>query len=80
MWRVERLDMTVCVKAALPTFRVAHTWQAPVARNAVEVAWLLFAAGHAPEAVPRVLAHDDAAGLSPWSSSTRDNTRHGRPS
>jgi aminoglycoside phosphotransferase (APT) family kinase protein len=42
---------------------VAGTWTAPVGRNAVEVAWLRFAAEHAPGAVPRVLAHDADAGL-----------------
>jgi Ser/Thr protein kinase RdoA (MazF antagonist) len=63
LWRVDTPDVTVCVKAALPTLRVAHTWNAPVSRNSVEVAWLRFAAEHAPQAVPRVLAHDGDAGL-----------------
>jgi Ser/Thr protein kinase RdoA (MazF antagonist) len=63
LWRADTPDLTVCVKAALPTLRVAATWNAPVGRNAVEVAWLRFAAEHAPRAVPRVLAHDADAGL-----------------
>jgi Ser/Thr protein kinase RdoA (MazF antagonist) len=63
LWRVDTPELTVCVKAALPTLRVANTWHAPVNRNAVEVAWLRFAAEHAPRAVPRVLAHDGDAGL-----------------
>lgn len=63
LWRVDIPDLTICVKAALPTLRVAGTWNAPVGRNAVEVAWLRFAADHAPQAVPRVLAHDEAAGV-----------------
>ena len=63
LWRVDTPDLTVCVKAALPTLRVAGTWNAPVGRNAVEVAWLRFAADHAPHAVPRVLAHDEGAGV-----------------
>jgi 5-methylthioribose kinase len=65
LWRVD-MDApgeTVCVKAALPTLRVADTWTAPVGRNAVEVAWLRFAAGQVPGAVPRVLADDAEAGL-----------------
>jgi Ser/Thr protein kinase RdoA (MazF antagonist) len=63
LWRVDTPGLTVCVKAALATLRVANTWNAPVSRNAVEVAWLRFAAEHAPQAVPRVLAHDGDAGL-----------------
>jgi Ser/Thr protein kinase RdoA (MazF antagonist) len=63
LWRVDTPGLTACVKAALPTLRVAATWNAPVDRNAVEVAWLRFAAEHAPQAVPRVLAHDGDAGL-----------------
>jgi Ser/Thr protein kinase RdoA (MazF antagonist) len=63
LWRVDTPGLTVCVKAALPTLRVANIWNAPVSRNAVEVAWLRFAAEHALQAVPRVLAHDGDAGL-----------------
>jgi 5-methylthioribose kinase len=63
LWRVDGLGPTICVKAALPTLRVADTWDAPVDRNAVEVAWLRFAAEHARGAVPRVLADDAEAGL-----------------
>jgi Ser/Thr protein kinase RdoA (MazF antagonist) len=63
LWRVDTPGLTVCVKAALPTLRVANPWNAPVSRNAVEVAWLRFAAEIAPQAVPRVLAHDGEAGL-----------------
>jgi Ser/Thr protein kinase RdoA (MazF antagonist) len=63
LWRVDAPGLTACVKAALPTLRVAETWTAPVDRNAVEVAWLRFAAQEAPGAVPRVLADDPAAGL-----------------
>src|SRR4051794_13086338 len=63
LWRVDTPGLTVCVKAALATLRVAHTWNAPLSRNAVEGAWLRFAAQHAPPGVPRVLAHDGDAGL-----------------
>jgi tRNA A-37 threonylcarbamoyl transferase component Bud32 len=63
LWRADTPELTVCVKSALPTLRVASTWNAPVGRNAVEVAWLGFAAEHAPQAVPRVLAHDPDADL-----------------
>jgi streptomycin 6-kinase len=63
LWRVDAPGLTVCLKAALPTLRVADSWHAPVGRNAVEVAWLRFAAEHTREGVPRVLAHDDDAGV-----------------
>jgi aminoglycoside phosphotransferase (APT) family kinase protein len=63
LWRVDTVDLTACVKAALPTLRVADPWTAPVDRNAVEVAWLRFACEEAPGAVPRVLADDPHAGL-----------------
>jgi hypothetical protein len=43
LWRVDLPGRTLCVKAALPTLRVADEWHAPVERNAVEYAWLSFA-------------------------------------
>lgn len=63
LWRVELPGRTLCVKAALPTLRVADEWHAPVGRNAVEYDWLAFAVRHRPEAVPRLLGHDPDAGL-----------------
>ena len=53
---------TLCVKAALPTLRVADEWHAPVERNAVEYAWLLFARQR-PGCVPGLLGHDPGAGF-----------------
>jgi aminoglycoside phosphotransferase (APT) family kinase protein len=62
LWRVDLPGRTLCVKRALPTLRVGDGWHAPVTRNAVEYAWLTFAARHSPRNVPRLLAHDPAAG------------------
>jgi aminoglycoside phosphotransferase (APT) family kinase protein len=62
LWRVDLPGRTLCVKRALPTLRVGDGWHAPVTRNAVEYAWLTFAARHRPRNVPRLLAHDPDAG------------------
>ena len=50
------------VKAALPKLRVKDDWFADVSRNAVEQRYLSYAARVVPDAVPRVLASDGAAG------------------
>ena len=63
LWRVDVPGQTLCVKAALPTLRVADAWHAPVDRNAVEVAWLRFAAEHVPGVAPAILADDPEAFL-----------------
>ena len=44
IWRVDVRDGAVCVKRALPRLRVAANWEAPVERNAFEVAWMEVAA------------------------------------
>jgi aminoglycoside phosphotransferase (APT) family kinase protein len=62
LWRVDLPGRAFCVKRALPTLRVGDDWHAPVTRNAVECAWLTFAARHRPGNAPRVLAHDPDAG------------------
>ena len=64
IWRVD-LDngRSLCVKRALPQLKVAAEWMAPVSRNAFEWAWIRFAFDLLPDAVPRPLAHDEAAGL-----------------
>ena len=53
----------VCVKRALPRLRVAQRWEAPVERNRYERLWMEAAAAAAPGAAPRILAHDDSAGV-----------------
>jgi aminoglycoside phosphotransferase (APT) family kinase protein len=62
LWRVDLPGRSLCVKRALPTLRVGENWHAPVTRNAVEYAWLAFAARHRPGNAPRLLAHDPDAG------------------
>lgn len=52
----------VCVKRALARLRVAADWQAPVERNSAEVAWMRTVGRVLPDAVPRILGHDEACG------------------
>jgi aminoglycoside phosphotransferase (APT) family kinase protein len=63
LWKVETPDRTLCVKGALAQLKVAREWRAPVSRNHVEYEYLRFAAPVCPGQVPRVLAHDESAGL-----------------
>ncbi len=63
IWRVDLPGRCICVKRALAQLKVAAQWRVSTSRNAYEWAWLCFAARHAPEAVPRPLAHDPEAGL-----------------
>lgn len=63
IWRVELARRAVCVKRALPQLRVTQRWEAPVERNRYERLWLEAAGRAVPGSAPRVLAHDDAAGL-----------------
>jgi aminoglycoside phosphotransferase (APT) family kinase protein len=52
-----------CVKRALSRLKVAAEWEAPVARNAAEAAWMRVAGAWMPGIAPAVLAEDMAAGL-----------------
>ncbi len=63
LWKIETSDRTFCVKGALAQLKVARQWRAPVSRNQVEYDYLQFAQRVCPGQVPRVIAHDDAAGL-----------------
>jgi 5-methylthioribose kinase len=63
IWKVELPAGAVCVKRALAQLRVKQLWEAPVKRNRFEVAYLRFAQSVIPGAVPKILAHDDDAGL-----------------
>ena len=63
LWKVELSTGVICVKGALAQLKVAHPWFAPVSRNHVEYEWLKFAQRVRPGHVPRVLAHDEDAGL-----------------
>ena len=60
---IETEDRRFCVKRALATLKVAARWEAPVIRNAAEVAWMRRAGAWLPDAVPAVLGEDRAAGL-----------------
>jgi len=61
--RVDAGGRTFCVKRALAKLKVAAEWRAPVERNHAEAEWLRVVAEIAPEAAPRLLAEDRAAGL-----------------
>ena len=63
IWRVDLARGPVCVKRALAKLRVKQDWFAPVERNAYEAAWMRRAAAVVPEAVPELLAQDEAAGV-----------------
>ena len=63
IWRVDLPDRTLCIKCALPELKVAQQWQAPIERNAYEWAWINFAAGHCPDAVPAPIASDPEQGI-----------------
>jgi aminoglycoside phosphotransferase (APT) family kinase protein len=63
IWLARTGGEAFCVKRALPKLRVAADWFAPVERNANEAGWFETVASFLPEAVPKVLAQDRAAGL-----------------
>ena len=63
IWRVDLARGPVCVKRALPRLKVEALWEAPVARNAYECAWIETVAKIYPQAVPKIIAHDSDAGL-----------------
>ena len=62
IYRAELPQGVVCVKRALPQLKVAAEWKVPVDRNRYEVEWLRVAGGIVPQAVPRLLGEDRAAG------------------
>src|SRR5687767_1248833 len=61
IWRVDLARGPVCVKRALARLRVAQVWEAPIERNRYEYEWFRVAGEAAPQAVPKVLAHEDGA-------------------
>lgn len=66
IWRLDIEDArgrrSLCVKRALTRLKVAADWSAPVSRNGFEWAWMQFASGVVPQAVPRPLARSAEAG------------------
>lgn len=63
IWRVDLASGPICVKRALARLKVADNWEAPVSRNAYEVAWMQTVHAIVPASVPEVLYHDPDAGL-----------------
>lgn len=63
IFKVEAGGRVFVVKRALSRLRVADEWLAPVSRNRHEADWLETVGRILPEAVPKVLARDDEAGL-----------------
>ena len=63
IWKVAIGSERYCLKRALPRLRVAQLWEAPVARNAFEWAWLKLAGTICPDAVPKLVAHEAKSGL-----------------
>jgi aminoglycoside phosphotransferase (APT) family kinase protein len=63
IWRVDLPQRSLCIKRALPQLKVAQEWNAPTERNAYEWAWINFAAGHCPGAVPEPIASDPVQGV-----------------
>ncbi len=61
--RVDVAGRSFCVKQALAKLKVAAEWRAPVARNHSEAEWIRVAGEIVPEAVPRLIGEDRAAGL-----------------
>jgi aminoglycoside phosphotransferase (APT) family kinase protein len=63
IFRVELPGGPICVKRALARLKVNAAWFAPVERNAAEAAYMRTVSRIAPQAVPRLLGEDRAAGL-----------------
>lgn len=61
--RVEAGGRVFCVKRALAKLKVAADWRAPVERNHAEAEWLRVAGEVDGDAVPEILAEDEAQGL-----------------
>lgn len=63
IFRADVEGRSFCVKRALAKLKVAADWRAPVERNHSEADWLRVASELVPDAVPRLIAEDAAAGL-----------------
>ena len=60
IFRVDVRSGSYCVKQALPRFKVAKEWRAPVDRVFSEIDYLRTVGGIVPGSVPRVIGQDDA--------------------
>ena len=58
--KVDVRSGSYCVKQALPRFKVAKEWRAPVERVFAEIDYLRTVGGIVPGSVPRVIGQDDA--------------------
>ena len=63
IWQVDTANGPVCIKRALARLKTEQTWHAPVERNASEADWIRTVAAIVPNAVPRILVQDRAAGM-----------------
>ena len=63
IFKVEAGSRVFVVKRALSKLRVAANWEAPISRNRHEADWMETVGRILPDAVPRLLARDDQAGL-----------------
>jgi tRNA A-37 threonylcarbamoyl transferase component Bud32 len=63
IWRVDLKTGPICVKRALAKLKVADNWEAPVSRNAYEVAWMQAAQAIVPDCTPEIILHDPDGGL-----------------
>jgi len=63
IFRADVEGRSFCVKRALAKLKVAADWRAPVERNHSEAEWIRVASELVPDAVPRLIAEDAAAGL-----------------
>lgn len=63
IWKVDTARGSFCVKRALAKLKVKADWQAPIGRNANEVAWIETARSIVSGSAPEILGHDPDAGL-----------------
>jgi aminoglycoside phosphotransferase (APT) family kinase protein len=63
IWLIELPGRRLCLKRALPRLKVAQLWEAPIERNAYEVAWFRAAGRICPGAVPAIVGEDRPRGL-----------------
>ena len=63
IWKVKARSGTFCVKQALFQLKTEKAWFVPVERNENEANWLRCVRKIVPEAVPELLAHDEAEGM-----------------
>ncbi len=63
IWRVDLPTGPVVAKRALAQLKVGNNWNVPVQRNHYEVSWFNVVNTIVPQAIPTILAADEAAGI-----------------